>query len=144
MWQRWLNLSLLVLFPVAWFAPLIRAGINLPLLGLKDVSVASGLVALWEEDLVLFTVVFLFALLAPALKVLGIALLHAGRLGAKAKTVFVFLGRVAMADIFLMALYVVIVKGVAVTRIEVGWGLYLFTFCVLASLAVSFFPGTKR
>ncbi|WP_298494310.1 paraquat-inducible protein A [uncultured Maritimibacter sp.] len=144
MWQRWLNLSLIVLFPVAWFAPLLRAGLNLPILGLKEVSVMSGLVALWQEDLLLFAVVFVFAIVAPALKVVGMALLHAGRLNARLKPVFGFLGRVAMADIFLMALYVVIIKGVAMTRVEVGWGLYLFSFCVLASLAVSLMPGKAR
>ena len=60
-----------------------------------------------------------------------------GKIGPRAKPVFGFLGRLAMADIFLMALYVVIIKGVAMTRVEVGWGLYLFTFCVLASLLVT-------
>ncbi|HBZ43046.1 MAG TPA: paraquat-inducible membrane protein A [Maritimibacter sp.] len=141
-WAKWLNLSLVVLFPVAWFAPLLRAGLNLPLLGLKDVSVISGLVALLQEDLFLAVIVFLFAILAPVVKVGGVALMHFGRLGAGWKPLFGVLGRLAMADIFLMSLYVVIVKGIALTKVEVGWGLYLFTFCVLASLAVSLF-GTK-
>ena len=39
------NLSLLVLYPVAWFAPLLRAGV-LPLFGLKEISVLSGLAAI--------------------------------------------------------------------------------------------------
>ena len=42
-----------------------------------------------------------------------------------------------MADIFLIAIYIVLAKGVGVGRVETGWGLYLFTFCVLASLAIS-------
>jgi paraquat-inducible protein A len=137
MWLRWLNLSLIVLFPVAWVAPLLRAGLNLPLLGLKEVSVLSGLWALVQEDVVLALVVFLFAIVAPVVKVVGMALLQFGKIGARAKPVFGFLGRLAMADVFLMALYVVIIKGVAMTRVEAGWGLYLFTFCVLASLLVT-------
>ena len=136
-WLRYLNLSLIVLFPLAWGAPLLRAGLNLPLLGLKEVSVISGLAALGEEDLFLALIVFLFAIVAPAVKVVGMALIQFGRIGDRAKPVFGFLGRLAMADIFLMALYVVIIKGVAMTRVEVGWGLYLFTFCVLASLLVT-------
>ncbi len=136
-WLRYLNLSLIVLFPLAWGAPLLRAGLNLPLLGLKEVSVISGLAALVEEDLFLALIVFLFAIVAPAVKVVGMALIQFGRIGDRAKPVFGFLGRLAMADIFLMALYVVIIKGVAMTRVEVGWGLYLFTFCVLASLLVT-------
>ncbi|MAM61166.1 paraquat-inducible protein A [Maritimibacter sp. UBA3975] len=137
MWLRWLNLSLILLFPIAWVAPLLRAGLNLPLLGLKEVSVVSGLWALMQEDLFLALIVFLFAIVAPAIKVAGMALIQFGRMGERAKPVFGFLGRLAMADIFLMALYVVIIKGVAMTRVEVGWGLYLFTFCVLASLLVT-------
>lgn len=142
-WLRYLNLSLIVLFPLAWVAPLLRAGLNLPLLGLKEVSVISGLAALVEEDLFLALIVFLFAIVAPAVKVVGMALIQFGRIGDRAKSVFGFLGRLAMADIFLMALYVVIIKGVAMTRVEVGWGLYLFTFCVLASLLVTLMERTR-
>jgi paraquat-inducible protein A len=47
-----------------------------------------------------------------------------------------------MADVFLIALYVVVAKGIGIGRVEVAWGLYLFTACILASLAISFF--TKR
>ena len=47
------------------------------------------------------------------------------------------LGKLAMADVFLIALYVVIVKGAGYVTIETGWGLYLFTACVLASIAIS-------
>ena len=36
---RLANLTLLVLFPLAWFAPLMRAGIALPLFGLSEISV---------------------------------------------------------------------------------------------------------
>jgi hypothetical protein len=42
-----------------------------------------------------------------------------------------------MADIFLIALYIVVGKGVGHATIETAWGLYLFTFCILASLALS-------
>ena len=36
------NLSLLILFPIAWFAPFMRAGL-LPLFDLSEISVISGL-----------------------------------------------------------------------------------------------------
>ncbi|EEB83221.1 paraquat-inducible protein A [Roseobacter sp. GAI101] len=42
-----------------------------------------------------------------------------------------------MADIFLIALYITIAKGIGIGRLEVAWGLYLFTGCILASLWVS-------
>ena len=55
------NYALLVLYPVAWFAPLMRAGL-LPLFGLSEISVVSGLQALWETDAVLALIVTVFAI----------------------------------------------------------------------------------
>lgn len=132
-----LNLALLVLFPVAWFAPLLHAGINLPLLGTEAVSVISGLQALWETDIFLALLVTFFAIFAPLMKVLGVALIQFGMMRRKLLPALTFLGKLAMADIFLIALYIVIVKGVHLARVETGWGLYLFTFCVLASIFAS-------
>ncbi|MDU8911243.1 paraquat-inducible protein A [Aestuariicoccus sp. MJ-SS9] len=137
---RWLNLSLLVLYPVAWFAPLLRAGL-LPLFGLSEISVISGLQALWSSDVVLALLVTVFALFAPYLKTIGLALYHFGLLDARALPALTVLGKLAMADIFLIALYITIVKGIGVGRIEVAWGLYLFTGCILASLLIGLRPG---
>lgn len=131
---RLTNLALLVAFPVAWFAPLLKAGL-LPFFELSEISVLSGLVALWEKDIFLAIIVTLFALIAPYGKTIGLALVHAGRSGPRMLKALGVLGKLAMADIFLIALYIVVAKGVGVGRLEVGWGLYLFTACVLVSLA---------
>lgn len=130
------NLSLLLLYPVAWVAPLLHAQV-LPFFGGRDISVLSGLRALWAEDVFLAVVVAVFALVAPILKTLGIALMQAGRLPGQLMPAVTLMGRLAMADIFLVALYIVLAKGAGVGRLEVGWGLYLFTVCVLVSLIVS-------
>ena len=37
---------------------------------------------------------------------------------------------------FLVALYIVLAKGIGLATIEVAWGLWLFTACVLASLGL--------
>ncbi len=132
---RWLNLSLLLLYPVAWGAPLMRAGL-LPLFGLNEISVISGLQALWDSDIFLALVVTLFGLVAPLLKTLGLALIQFHMLSTRALPAVNLLGKLAMADIFLIALYITVAKGVGVGRIEVAWGLYLFTFCILASIAL--------
>jgi len=130
------NLVLLVLYPVAWFAPLMRAGINLPLFGMDEISVISGLQALWGTDVLLALVVTALALFAPWLKTIGLALVHF-RLGSpRLLGALHVLGRLAMADVFLIALYIVIVKGVGLARVETAWGLYLFTGCILASVAI--------
>ena len=131
------NLALLVLFPVAWFAPLLRAGL-LPLFGLSEITVISGLQALWETDVVLALLVTVFALFAPYLKTIGLALMQFGLLDLRTLPALQWLGKLAMADIFLVALYIVASKGIGLGTVETAWGLYLFTACVLASIAISF------
>ncbi|MCP4207331.1 MAG: paraquat-inducible membrane protein A [Shimia sp.] len=130
------NLSLLILFPIAWFAPLLRAGL-LPLFGLSEISIVSGLQSLWETDVALALLVTFLAIFAPYMKVIGLALIQFGLLRRKALPALEWLGKLAMADVFLIALYIVIVKGAGHVTVETGWGLYLFTACVLASLAIS-------
>ncbi len=134
--MKWLNLCLLVLFPVAWFAPLLRAGL-LPLFGLDEISVISGLQSLWGSDPVLALVVTSMAIFAPWAKTIGLALLDFGLLSPRALPALHLLGKLAMADIFLIALYIVIVKGIGLATVEVAWGTWLFTACVLASLLLS-------
>jgi len=133
---RYANLSLLILFPVAWFAPLLRAAL-LPLFGLNEISIISGLQSLWGSDVFLAVIVTALALFAPYLKTIGLALVHFGLMRRKVLPVLSYLGKLAMADIFLIALYVVVVKGAGRAHVEGAWGLYLFTACVLGSIAIS-------
>ena len=133
---RFANLALLVLFPLAWFAPLMRAGL-LPLFGLNEISVISGLQSLWGSDVFLALMVTAFALFAPYLKTIGLALVHFELLSPKLLGALAWLGKLAMADVFLIALYIVVAKGVGVGKVETAWGLYLFTFCILASIIIS-------
>ncbi len=132
---RYLNLCLLVAFPIAWFAPLLRAGL-LPLFGLSEISVISGLQSLWGTDVFLALVVTVLAIFAPILKVLGLALVQFRLASPRLMPGIALLGKFAMADMFLIALYVVVIKGIGVGRVEVAWGLYLFTACVLASIVL--------
>ncbi len=133
---RWIDLSLLVLYPVAWVAPLMRAGL-LPLFGLSEISVLTGLQALWQTDIFLAGVVALFALVAPYVKTIGLALVQFDLLHRRTLPALALMGKLAMADVFLIALYITIVKGIGIGRIETAWGLYLFSACILASLLIS-------
>lgn len=128
-----INLALLIAFPIAWFAPLMRAGL-LPLFGLSEISVISGLQSLWKSDVALALMVTFFALFAPYVKTLGLALLHFGLLSTRIKPALSLLSKLAMADIFLIAVYITVAKGIGVGRIETAWGLYLFTGCILVQL----------
>lgn len=140
---RYANLALLVAFPLAWFAPLMRAGL-LPLFELSEISVISGLQVLWQNDVVLALLVTVFALFAPYLKTIGLALLHFRMLSPRLLPVLHVLGKLAMADVFLIAIYIVLTKGVGVGRVETAWGLYLFTGCILASLAISILSERRK
>ena len=133
---RFANLALLILFPIAWFAPLMRAGL-LPIFGLSEISVISGMQALWDSDVALALMVTAFALFAPYLKTIGLALVHFNLLKDKVLPALSWIGKLAMADVFLIALYIVVFKGVGIGRIETGWGLYMFTACILASIVIS-------
>lgn len=131
-----LNLALLILYPIAWIAPLMRAGL-LPLFGLEEISVLTGLQSLWASDIFLGLVVTIFALFAPYLKTIGLSLVHFDLLNPRALPALHMLGKLAMADIFLIALYITLTKGIGVGRIETAWGLYLFTGCIIASILIS-------
>ncbi len=134
--MKWLNLSLLILFPLSWFAPLLRAGL-LPLFGLSEISVITGLQSLWASDVALALVVTVLAIFVPWIKTLGLALHDFGLLSPRVLPALRLLARLAMADVFLIALYIVVVKGVGLATVEVAWGLYLFSACVLLGLFLS-------
>ncbi|MBT8456666.1 MAG: paraquat-inducible membrane protein A [Rhodobacteraceae bacterium] len=144
-----LNLALVVAFPIAWFAPLIKTGLlpqwQMPawlggstLFEPDTITVISGLQKLWESDVFLAIAVTFFALVAPMLKCLGMALIHFNLLSGATQPTITMMGKLAMADIFILALYVVIAKGIGIGQIEIAWGLYLFTGAVMVSLVVSF------
>lgn len=131
------NLLLLIAFPVSWMAPLMRAGL-LPLFGLSEISILSGLSALWGDgEYALTALVALLALVAPMAKTICIALIHLSRAPTRLLPALEIAGKLAMADVFLIAVYVTLAKGLSVGRVETAWGLWLFTACVLASLAIS-------
>lgn len=134
---RLATLSLLFLYPIAWFAPLMRAGL-LPIFGLSEISVITGLQALWGSDVFLALIVTAFALFAPYLKTIGLALVQWGLLDPRTFPALHLLGKLAMADIFLAAIYITVVKSIGVGTIEPAWGLYLFTCCILTSIGLGF------
>ncbi len=132
----YLNLGLLVLYPVAWFAPLMRAAL-LPIFGMTEISVVSGLQSLWASDAGLALLVTFLAVFAPYAKTVGLALVQSGLLSAAVMPALHILGRLAMADVFLAALYIVLAKGIGHATVEVAWGLWLFTACVLGQMVLS-------
>ena len=134
--MKYLNLTLLILYPISWFSPLMSAGL-LPLFGMSEITMISGILTLWQDDPLLSLIVILFAVLLPMGKTLCKAAIDFGMAPKSWTHALAVLSRFAMADVFLIALYITAAKGIGVGRVETEWGMYLFTFCVLLSLLVS-------
>lgn len=134
------NLSLLLLFPLAWWAPLVRAGI-LPWFSGSEISVLSGVADLWQADPALAVLVAVFAIVIPWGKTLVLAAVHLGWPGPRAVPLVETVGKLSMADVFLVAVYIVVVKGVGIGYVATAWGLWLFTGCVLVSMWVGWATG---
>lgn len=142
-WPVYANLALFILYPIAWTAPLARAGL-LPFFSGNELTIFGGIADLMETDLFLAGIVALFAVVAPYLKLILLAAIQYGLVGGPRWIAIVNVaGKLSMADIFLIALYIVVIKGVGIGHVETAWGLYLFTFCVLASIAVAYATGRR-
>jgi len=132
-----LNLALLALFPASWLAPLARAAFWPLFFSASEITMLSGIRDLWASDAALAVLVALFAIVIPYAKTLALAAIHLGALGPRALPAIEVIGKLSMADVFLVALYIVVVKGVGVGTVSAAWGLWLFTGCVLASIWVA-------
>jgi paraquat-inducible protein A len=137
---RFANLSLLVLFPVAWFAPILKSGL-IPFLGLDENSIMTALQQVWAHDMFLALMMTFFAIFAPYIKIVGLALIQFNLASPRLLDAVTFIGKLAMADVFLISIFIVIFTGIEVAgvkgTIETSWGLYLFSACVIASLLIS-------
>ena len=131
------NLALLLLYPASWLVPVAEAG-WLPFFRGSEITIYSGVRDLWRSDPGLAVLVAFFAIALPYAKTLVLAAVHFRFLGPKPLPFVEAAAKFAMADVFLIALYIVLVKGVGVGHIATAWGLWLFTGCVLASLWAGF------
>ena len=130
------NALLLILSPLSWFAPLVRAGL-LPLFGLNEISLWSGIASLWQTDVFFAVVVIIFAITAPTAKTQGLLLIQLCIMAPTALPLIRVFDKFAMADVFLIALYIAVAKGASFGLVEPAWGLYYFTATILASLCLS-------
>lgn len=131
-----LNLALLALLPLAWTAPLARAGL-LPWFGTEDISIFSAVAGLWADEPALSALVALLAVGAPLAKVGALAVaFRRGLRSPRAMAALDWLGKLAMTDVFLVAVAIVVAKGVGVGRVETAWGLWLYAALVLAHMAL--------
>lgn len=128
----------LLLVPLTWWLPLFVA--RVPFLWRQEVSIASGLVELWRLDLFLWAVVFFFSVLTPLLK--NAALVWVWYRVPRARAAGLLdrlslLAKLAMTEVFLLAVVIVGFKGVGIGKVEVSPGLYAFVGLVLLSFGAS-------
>lgn len=64
----------------------------------------------------------MFAVVIPCAKTLALAAVHFDRLGPGALPLVEAIGKFSMADVFLVAVYIVVVKGVGIGYMTIGWG----------------------
>ena len=117
---KYVNLTLLILYPISWFSPLMSAGL-LPLFGMSEITIISGILTLWQNDPFLSLIVVLFAVLLPMGKTLCKVAIDFGLAPKSWTHALAILSRFAMADVFLIALYITAAKGIGVGRVETEW-----------------------
>ncbi len=143
MLPKLVNLALLGLFPIAWAAPLVSTEVAW-LFTVEEISIFSGVRQLYDIDRVLCFIVGFFAVVAPYLKT--VALVYAQfsprEDARRILPILEVLGRHAMVDVFLIALSVVVYRGVGEVKVE--WGFYLFGALVLISIWASWATARRR
>ncbi len=103
------------------------------------VSVVGGIITLFREgEYFLFAVLTLFTLVFPCIKLglLAVVWLEREHDLARVRRLHGWvesLGKWSMLDVFVVAILVVAMKSAAVAHIQIGPGLYLFTFSVIAT-----------
>ena len=103
------------------------------------VSVVGGIITLFREgEYFLFTVLSLFTLLFPCVKLGLLAVIWLEREHDLARVRRLHrwvesLGKWSMLDVFVVAILIVAMKSAAVADIHIGVGLYLFTLSVVAT-----------
>jgi paraquat-inducible protein A len=107
------------------------------------VSVVGGIFTLFKEgEYFLFLVLTLFTLVFPCVKLGLLAVIWAEREHNLTRVRNLHgwvehLGKWSMLDVFVVAILIVAMKSASVAEIHIGFGLYLFTFSVIATQLAS-------
>jgi len=129
---------------------LLVIGVSAPLLTLEKMYFFENTVTLLstvkglflQKDWFLFTVIAIFSLCIPVIKIAGLVLilnLEYAKNSFLDKTLHVIevLGKWSMLDVFVVALLLVSVKLGVLAKVEVHYGLYAFATSVLITMSLS-------
>ncbi|PWQ99094.1 paraquat-inducible protein A [Leucothrix pacifica] len=126
-------------------------GVTAPLLTLQklyfienSISLISTIQVLYrDQEWLLFSIISVFSLCVPVIKIVSLLLItnveyRPGSLLDKSLSLIETLGKWSMLDVFVVALLLVSVKLGALAKVEVHYGLYVFAFSVILTMALSF------
>jgi len=126
-------------------------GVTAPLLTLQKlyfientISLVSTIKTLYiEQEWLLFFVISIFSLCIPAIKLISLLLItnlayRKGSILDKTLSLVETLGKWSMLDVFVVALLLVSLKLGALAKVEVHYGLYMFTASVILTMGLSF------
>lgn len=129
---------LLIALVISWHLPLFRTELLVFLE--NDVTLLGAVVTLAETDLFLCSIVVLFGMVIPFMKLL--ALLYAwfalpqARARSWIKSISGF-SKFSMLDVMLIAIVIVGIKGIGMGKVTVEYGLYVYAVVVLSVLLLS-------
>jgi paraquat-inducible protein A len=133
----WLLTTAFLLFGVGIFLPFFR--VTKFWVFDDAISVVGGILTLFHEgEYFLFAVLSLFTLVFPCVKLglLGIIWAEREHNLTRVRRLHRWveqLGKWSMLDVFVVAILIVAMKSASVAQLEIGIGLYLFTFSVIAT-----------
>ena len=126
-------------------------GLTAPLITLQKLYFIENTISListikvlhQDKEWLLFFVISIFSLCIPAIKILSLILITnlaypKGSYLDKTLTLIETLGKWSMLDVFVVALLLVSVKLGALAKVEVHYGLYMFTTSVILTMGLSF------
>ena len=126
-------------------------GVTAPLITLQKlyfientISLVSTIKTLHQDkEWLLFFVIAIFSLCIPAIKIISLLLItnveyKQGSLLDTSLSLIETLGKWSMLDVFVVALLLVSVKLGALAKVEIHYGLYIFTASVMLTMALSF------
>ena len=128
---------LLIIFPFTLFVPLLKTKVFVIH---DEISLVRAVYDLFHVDIILFTIVFVFGVVFPFVKILASLYIwyvaSADRAMVWLKGTWM-LSKLSMMDIFLFALFIVAFKGTGLGHVQIKHGLYLYMGVVISSVILS-------
>ena len=140
-WQRIIGPAIavnLVLFGYVLFEPLLVTRVYF--IQRHEIVLVQVAYDLYQTDMLLFAVVFLFGIVAPAAKMTAAVVawyVLDVRVAKRHQAWMAILGKLSMMDVMLIAVFIVAVRGIGIGSVDVLPGLYFYVALVLSSLFVS-------